>query len=149
MKTLSGPEKQLSAPLPTGALLTGQFAAGCIAAVLWTLGTLAGGFGTETLLEGLVEVGLVTGVVLACTCAIAPWTVRPAGTWAVILIATSLVRLVVITGLTLLLYSAARMAPKALLVSAFVAIATVLIAETLVTTRFLSRLTRRSKPTSS
>tara|TARA_B100002051_G_scaffold154934_1_gene146470 strand:+ start:802 stop:1251 length:450 start_codon:yes stop_codon:yes gene_type:complete len=143
----SEPGKQPSAPLPTKALLVGQFAAGCIAAVLWSLGTILGGFGSSLLVEGLIEIGLVTGVVLACTLAIAPWTVRPAGTWAVVLIATSLVRLVVITGLTLLLYSAARMAPKALVVSAFVTIATVLIAETLVTTRFLSRLSSERKAT--
>ncbi|MDG2422610.1 MAG: hypothetical protein P8M22_01390 [Phycisphaerales bacterium] len=61
---------------------------------------------------------------------------------------TSLVRLVIIIGLSLLLYSAARMAPKALVVSAFVTIAAVLIAETLVTTRFLSRLKSESKTTS-
>ena len=149
MKPVFEVENQPTAPLPTAQLLLAQFAAGCLAAIFWTLGTMISGFGSGVLLEGLAEIGLVTGVVLACTLAIAPWIARPAGTWAVMLITTSLIRLVIITGLTLLLYSAARMAPKALLVSAFVAIATVLIAETLVTTRFLSRLTGRSKPTSS
>ena len=131
-----------------GTLLLGQLVAGCIAAILWTLGTLGGGFGTTVLFEGLAEVGLVTAVALLCTIAIAPWTVRPAGTWAIVLMTTSLVRLVIIIGLSLLLYSAARMAPKALVVSAFVTIAAVLIAETLVTTRFLSRLKSESKTTS-
>lgn len=147
---MSGPSttsRQPASALPTGRLLIGQVAAGCIAAILWLLGTLVGGFGTPILLQGLIEVALVTAVALLCTLAIAPWTVRPAGTWAMVLITTSLVRLVVIAGLSLLLYSAARMAPKALVASAFVTIAAILITETLVTARFLSRLSPDSTAT--
>ncbi|MEE2908307.1 MAG: hypothetical protein VX527_10825 [Planctomycetota bacterium] len=136
----SATNRQPNSALPTGRLLLGQLAGGCIAAVLWLLGTLGGGYGSSILQQGLIEVAMVTAITLVCTVAIAPWTVRPAGTWAMVLITTSMVRLVVIAGLSLLLYSAARMAPKALVVSAFVTIAAILITETLVTARFFSRL---------
>jgi uncharacterized membrane protein YqjE len=57
-----------------------------------------------------------------------------------ILLGSSLVRLILITGLSLLLYSAALMAPKALVISAFLPIATILVLETVFIARFLTRL---------
>ncbi|MCH2132622.1 MAG: hypothetical protein MK116_02615 [Phycisphaerales bacterium] len=134
------PSRQPEWAYPTATLLTGQVLATAAAAVLWVAGTLIGGFGTTILVAGLIEIGLVTAIAVLGTLAIRPWVVRPAGTWAVMLIATSLVRIVVIAGLSVLLYSAARMAPKALLVSGFLAILGILIVETLITARFQNRL---------
>ena len=57
-----------------------------------------------------------------------------------ILLGSSLVRLVLITGLSLLLYSAAQMAPKAVVISAFLPVATILVFETVVIARFLTNL---------
>ena len=131
--------QQPSAALPTKQLLVGQAAGGLLAGLLWLLGTWVGEFGATILQAGLIEVGLVVTIALVGTLIITPWKVRPIGTWAIVLITTSLVRLVVITGLTLVLYSAAQMAPKALVVSAFMTILAILIIETLVAARFMSQ----------
>ena len=136
--------KQASLSLPSGLLMSGQVLAAIIAAVLWVLGVLSGGFGGTILFEGLVEIALVMVLALAGILAIRPGVPRPAVTWAVLFIAGSLVRLVVTAGLSLLLYSAAHMAPKALLVSGFVAFMVSLIIETVITARLLSRVSPES-----
>lgn len=140
MNTPSGTNKQPITALPTGTIIVVQALGGVLAGCLWILGTLIGGFGADPILPGLLEIALVTTVTVACTLAITPWTLRPVGTWAMILLGSSLVRLILITGLSLLLYSAALMAPKALVISAFLPIATILVLETVFIARFLTRL---------
>lgn len=140
MNDSSGTQKQPITPLPTPRIIIAQLLASGLAGGLWVLGTLIGGFGSNLVGPGLLEIALVCGVAIGCTLAITPWTHRPAGTWAMILLAASLVRLILITGLSLLLYSAALMAPKALVISAFLPIATILAFETFVIARFLTSL---------
>ncbi|MBG84383.1 MAG: hypothetical protein CMJ40_07555 [Phycisphaerae bacterium] len=140
MNPPTGPHKQPITPLPTRSIILAQILAGAIACGLWILGTLIGGFGADLILPGLLEIGLVIFVTVICTLVITPWTPRPVATWAMILIGSSLVRLILITGLSLLLYSAALMAPKALVISAFLPIATILALETVVIARFLTSL---------
>ena len=135
---------QASLSLPTGLLMSGQVVAALIAAILWVLGVLTGGFGTSILLQGLLEITLVMILAMAGILAIRPGVTRPAVSWAVLFIAGSLGRLVVTAGLSLLLYSAAHMAPKALLVSGFMAFMASLIIEAVITARLLSRVTPES-----
>ena len=136
--------KQASLALPTGLLMSGQVLAAIIAAVLWVLGVLSGGFGGTILFQGLVEIALVMVISLGGILAIRPGVARPAVSWAVLFIAGSLVRLVVTAGLSLLLYSAAHMAPKALVVSGFMAFIASLIIEAVITARLLSRVSPES-----
>ena len=140
MNPPSGSNKQPITALPTKLILLAQILAGALAGALWILGTLIGGFGPDLILPGLLEIALVLCVTVLCTLAITPWTPRPVATWAMIVIGSSLVRLILITGLTLLLYSAALMAPKALVISAFLPIATILVLENVVIARFLTSL---------
>ena len=140
MNDSRGSNQQPVTPLPTSKIIIGQILGGVLAAILWILGTLLGGFGSELARLGLLEIGLVIVVAVACSLAITPWTPRPVGTWAMILLGSSLVRLVLITGLSLLLYSAAQMAPKAVVISAFLPVATILVFETVVIARFLTNL---------
>lgn len=140
MNTPSDSNKQPITALPTKLIILAQILAGVIAGGLWILGTLIGGFGPDLILPGLVEIALVVCVTVVCTLAIMPWTPRPVATWAMILIGSFLVRVILITGLSLLLYSAALMAPKALVISAFLPIAMILALENVVIARFLTSL---------
>ncbi len=140
MNTSTATAHQPVTPLPTKKIVIGQVLAGTVAAGLWVLGLIIGGFGPDLILPGLLEIALVICVAVACTLAITPWTPRAVGTWAMILLGSSLVRLILITGLSLLLYSAALMAPKAMVISAFLPIATILVLETVVIARFLTSL---------
>ena len=146
MTRAPGSPVQPESALPMTSLLVGHCLAGAGAALLWLAGTLGSGQSRPILVAGLIEVALVTTLAVGSILVILPWRIRPVGTWAVVLITTSLVRVIVTIGLSVLLYSAAQLAPKALVVSAFVAFIAGLVVETTITSRFMSRLRPGSAP---
>ena len=131
--------KQPELALPTSQLLVGHVLAGAAAAILWTLGVLEGGHGTTLLLQGLCEVLLVVLVAAGTTLLLQPWVVRPAMTWAMLVLGGSLLKLVLTASLSVLLYFAAQMPVKGLLIAGFVAFLSNLIIETILIARSLSR----------
>jgi hypothetical protein len=127
-------------PLPTTTLLVGNLLVGLLIGALWAGITMLLGLEREITLAGLTEIGLVTVVGIAAIFAMTPWKMRPATGWLTTIFTVELVRLAATIGLTVLLYSATRMAPKALLVSAFSAFVGILIIETTITARSLGQL---------
>jgi hypothetical protein len=105
----------------------------------WMGATIVLGQPVEVQWAGLIGAGVVLVVSVLGILAMAPWKTRPASMWMTLWLAGTLVRMLAAPALTFLLYSALPLNAMALTLSVAVAYLFVLLTETAVIARHVSK----------
>jgi len=133
---MKGPEISLS----FRRLATAQCGATIVAATLWWVGTVVGGFGIKIAITGATESGVLCVVSLAILLLFSPGKKRPIATVATLWSATSFIRFLVALIVSTLLYYEAQFGLRPLMFSFLLTAVFLLIAETKVLSNSLSEL---------
>jgi hypothetical protein len=121
-------------------LATAQCGATIVAATLWWVGAVVGGFGMKIAVTGATESGVLCVVSLAILLLFSPGKKRPIATVATLWSATSFIRFLVALIVSTLLYYEAQFGLRPLMFSFLLTAVFLLIAETKVLSYSLSEL---------
>ena len=121
-------------------LALAQCGATILAAALWWLGAIVGGFGMENATAGAAEAGILLVTSLLALVLFSPNKKRPIATIATLWSATSFIRFLVALGGSTLLYYTAQFGLRSLMFSFLLTAVFLLIAETKVLSSMLLKI---------
>jgi hypothetical protein len=128
--------------LPTGRIIAAMLLAAAFTGSAWVGIALALKMDATVQTAGLVGVAIVAVVCVLGLLAITPWKPRPVSTWMTLWLAGTVLRLFATPALTFLLYFAAPLNALAVTLSVALAYLIVLLTETAVIARHVSRVTQ-------